>query len=118
MSTLSESSCEACRVDAPSLSEQELKDLLPQIPTWQLVNHDGIPKLRGVFAFKNFADALAYANGVGALAEAQGHHPEIIVAWGEVTISWWTHKIRGLHRNDVLMAAKCDVLFSSSLPTT
>jgi 4a-hydroxytetrahydrobiopterin dehydratase len=62
------------------------------------------------FTFRNFAEALAFTNRVGALAEAEGHHPALFTEWGKVTVQWWTHKLKGLHRNDLIMAAKTDAL--------
>ena len=67
-----------------------------------------IERLERVFRFKDFAGALGFANRVGALAEAENHHPAILVEWGRTTVTWWTHKVRGLHRNDFFMAAKTD----------
>jgi 4a-hydroxytetrahydrobiopterin dehydratase len=84
--------------------------LRPQIPDWQVVERDGIPRLERVFKFPNFAAALAFTDRVGALAEAEGHHPALLTEWGRVTVTWWTHKIGGLHRNDFIMAAKTDRL--------
>jgi 4a-hydroxytetrahydrobiopterin dehydratase len=75
-----------------------------------LVQQEGIDKLERVFTFKDFAEALAFTNRVGALAEAEVHHPAILTEWGRVTVTLWTHKIRGLHRNDFIMAAKVDSL--------
>jgi 4a-hydroxytetrahydrobiopterin dehydratase len=62
------------------------------------------------FRFPNFREALAFTDRVGALAEAEGHHPALLTEWGTVTVFWWTHKIHGLHRNDFIMAAKTDAL--------
>jgi 4a-hydroxytetrahydrobiopterin dehydratase len=102
--------CVACRRDAPTVTDDEIAELLPQIPEWELVEEDGIPRLRRVFPAGDFANALAFANRVGELAESEGHHPALLVEWGRTTVSWWTHKIRGLHRNDFVMAAKTDAL--------
>ncbi|ACO79615.1 pterin-4-alpha-carbinolamine dehydratase [Azotobacter vinelandii CA] len=110
MTVLSQAHCEACRADAPKVSEQELADLIRQIPDWRVENRDGILQLEKVFAFRNFARALAFTDAVGALAEAEGHHPALLTEWGRVTVTWWTHKIRGLHRNDFIMAARTDEL--------
>lgn len=66
--------------------------------------------LRRVYKFRDFAQALSFTNKVGALAEAQGHHPALLTEWGKVTVMWWTHKIGGLHKNDFIMAAKTDKL--------
>jgi 4a-hydroxytetrahydrobiopterin dehydratase len=67
-----------------------------------------------VFRFATFADALQFTNVVGKLAEAEGHHPTLLTEWGKVTVTWWTHKIRGLHRNDFIMAAKTDALYAQA----
>ena len=88
----------------------------PQIPDWQIVERDGIRRLERVFRLKDFAQALAFTKKVGAIAEAEGHHPALLTQWGSVTVTWWTHKIRGLHRNDFIMAAKTDRLAPDSLP--
>lgn len=108
MSILTEEKCEACRAGAPRVTEAEIVELKPQIPDWSLVDRGGILRLERAFRFGNFAAALAFTNRIGALAEAEGHHPDILTEWGKVTVSWWTHKIKGLHRNDFVMAAKTD----------
>ena len=110
MSKLSVERCVACRSDSPRVTVAEIAELRPQIPDWQLVERDGIARVERVFSFPSFADALAFTNRVGALAEAEGHHPALLTEWGRVTVTWWTHKIRGLHRNDFIMAAKTDLL--------
>ena len=104
-------SCVACRPDARPVTEEEIRELKPQIPDWQLVHEDGVPKLVRTFAFRNFADAFAFATAVGVLAEEEGHHPRLVMEWGRVEVAWWTHKIRGLHRNDFIMAAKTDAAY-------
>jgi len=110
MDALSDEKCTACRRDSPRVTEAEIGELKPQIPEWTLVEREGIQRLERVFRFKNFAEALQFTNRVGALAEEEGHHPAILTEWGQVTVTLWTHKIRGLHRNDFLMAAKIDSL--------
>ena len=110
MSTLSAERCVACRRDSPRVTEAEVADLKRQIPDWQLVERDGVAQLERTFHVATFADALAFTNRVGALAEEEGHHPALLTEWGRVTVTWWTHKIRGLHRNDFIMAAKTDAL--------
>jgi 4a-hydroxytetrahydrobiopterin dehydratase len=111
---LTREKCVACRRDAPTVTEAELAELRPQVADWELVEIDGIPRLRRVFAFEGFAPALAFTNKVGELAEAEGHHPALLTEWGRTTVTWWTHKIKGLHRNDFVMAAKTDQLASGS----
>ena len=114
MSELSEMKCTACRGGEPTLTEAEIGELLPRVPEWQLVEREGIKRLERVFGFRNFAEALVFTIGVGGLAEEEGHHPALLTEWGRVTVTWWTHKIGGLHRNDFIMAAKTDDLFGAS----
>lgn len=83
--------------------------MLAQLPSWTVV-HDGIDKLERIFSFETFAQALSFTNEVGAAAETQGHHPKLITEWGRVTVSWWTHFLGGLHKNDFIMAARTDVI--------
>jgi 4a-hydroxytetrahydrobiopterin dehydratase len=110
MSTLSTERCTACRHDSPRATEAEVAALSREIPDWKLPERDGIPRLERTFHFPSFVAALAFTNRVGALAEEQGHHPALLTEWGKVTVAWWTHAIRGLHRNDFVMAAKTDAL--------
>jgi 4a-hydroxytetrahydrobiopterin dehydratase len=107
---LTESRCVACRRDAPTVSDTELAELLPQVPDWELLELDGIRRLRRTFSFDDFAQALEFTKRVGAVAEEEGHHPALLTEWGRTTVTWWTHKIKGLHRNDFIMAAKTDAL--------
>ena len=104
--------CVACRRDSPPVSDEELAELRPQIPDWELVEEDGIRKLDRVFRFGDFQQALDFTKAVGDLAEEEGHHPRLVTEWGRVNVAWWTHKIRNLHRNDFVMAAKTDELFA------
>lgn len=104
--------CEACRFGAPTVTDEEVAQFKPQIPEWQIQEVDGIKHLIRVFPLKNFVDALAFTNKVGAIAEEMGHHPALLTEWGKVTVSWWTHKIRGLHKNDFIMAARTDQLYT------
>jgi len=113
MADLSQEKCEACRRGAPSVTESEIVELQPQVPQWKLLD-DGIQRLQRIFLFKNFASAMEFTVQVGELAESAGHHPAIITEWGKVTVTWWTHAIRGLHRNDFIMAAKTDAVFAAA----
>ena len=112
MSDLAQGQCEACRVGVPTVTEQERDELLLQVPEWKVVTRGDIQRLERVFKFPDFVTALAFTNKVGALAEEQGHHPDLLTEWGRVTVTWWSHKIKGLHRNDFVMAAKCDQSYS------
>ena len=111
MSELSEMKCTACRGDEPTLTDAEIVELRSKVPDWQVVEREGIKHLERVFGFGNFAQALAFTNRVGEEAEEEGHHPTLLTEWGKVTVSWWIHKIGGLHQNDFIMAARTDELF-------
>jgi 4a-hydroxytetrahydrobiopterin dehydratase len=113
VTSLTEMSCVACRRDAPTVTEEEIAELRPHVPDWELLEVDGIPRLRRVFPAADFAEALAFTAKVGELAETEGHHPALLTEWGRTTVSWWTHKIKGLHRNDFIMAAKTDQLYGA-----
>ena len=106
--------CTACRPGSPRVTQEEIDELAPLIPEWEIVERDGVPRLRHRFRFPDFSTALAFTNRVGTLAEEEGHHPTLTTEWGRVTVSWWTHAIRGLHRNDFVMAAKVDRLARSA----
>ncbi len=111
MTELVNEKCEACRRDSPKVTNEEVAQLHPAVPEWEIVEEAEIPKLRRVFRYPDFAASLTFTDAVGALAEEQGHHPRIVTEWGSVTVTWWTHKIRNLHRNDFVMAAKTDQLY-------
>ena len=88
----------------------ETAAMLAGLPDWSVTNEGGIDQLVRAFRFETFALALAFTNAVGEAAEAQGHHPRIVTEYGRVTVSWWTHFLGGLHRNDFIMAARTDAL--------
>lgn len=108
MSELATQTCEACNADAPKLNDKDIKRLLTDVPGWNVEVVAGEQRLSRVFKFKNFAEALAFTQKIGDLAEEANHHPALLTEWGKVTVDWWTHKIGGLHRNDFIMAAKTD----------
>ena len=112
MTKLTELKCVPVRSGDPSLTQAEISELHPQIPDWDIIDADGVPHLERIFNLKYFAAALAFTNKIGALAEEEDHHPLIITEWGRVTIQLWTHVIKGLHRNDFIMAAKTDQLLN------
>lgn len=111
MPELSQQSCTACSADAPKVTAAEKQVLMESLPQWELVVLDDEEQLKRVFTFKNFAQAQAFTNQVADLAEAEGHHPAILLEWGKATVRWWTHKIGGLHKNDFIMAARTDALY-------
>ena len=110
--TLAREKCVACRRDSPRVTDEEAAELHPMVPEWSLIETGGVKRLDRTFRVRDFAGAMALADSVGEAAEAEGHHPKLVVEWGRVGVSWWTHKIRGLHRNDFVMAAKTDEIFS------
>jgi len=108
MATLAEKDCVPCRGSVPKLEGKALTDLSEQLGAgWKVVNGHHLEK---EYAFKNFREALDFTNKVGELAEAQGHHPDIYLAWGKVKLTIWTHKIDGLTESDFVLAAKSDRL--------
>jgi len=108
---LADKPCVPCRGGVPPMARSRAEALLAELePGWQL-NAEG--HLERVYPFKNFVQALEFANKAGAIAEKEGHHPDLHVAWGKTVVETWTHKIGGLHRNDFILAAKTDNLYSS-----
>lgn len=108
--TLTGEKCVACRRDAPTVTDADIAELHPYVQDWALVEVNGIKRLQRVFTFPDFAQALDFTRRVGEVAEEEGHHPALLTEWGRTTVTWWTHKIKGLHRNDFIMAAKTDQL--------
>lgn len=100
--------CKPCEGEVEKLGLEEAKALLAQVPQWQLDGEGTLLTRR--FAFKDFAQALAFANEVGRVAQEEWHHPDLKVGWGEVVVSFTTHSIRGLSENDFIMAARVDGL--------
>ena len=116
MSNLAEQTCVACRADSVGIGTDESPDLLAQLDGWAIDSADDTDKLVRTYDFPNFVSALAFANSVGELAEIENHHPQLVVEWGMVVVSWWTHTIGGLHLNDFIMAARCDELNRAGNP--
>jgi 4a-hydroxytetrahydrobiopterin dehydratase len=108
MTGLTEKACVPCRGGVPPLDEAEAQKFLAQTPGWELREQG--KQIERTYRFKNFREALGFVDRVGALAEGEGHHPDITFGWGYATISLHTHKIRGLHENDFIMAAKINQL--------
>ena len=93
------------------LSAEQIAQLHSQVPTWKIVEREGVQQLERAFEFSDFATALAFTNEVGRLAEELDHHPRITTEWGKVTVTWWTHKVGGLHRSDSGSVAKLDEIY-------
>ena len=105
MSDLASNACEACRIDAPRVSDDEASILIKEIEGWDVID-DGAKKLKKEFSFSNYSDSVDFSNKVADMADKEDHHPQIILEWGKVTVIWWSHKIKGLHKNDFICAAK------------
>jgi len=111
MEKLSTQVCEACRADAPLLTQEEILLLMPEVEGWEIRVEDDLQKLTRVFKTKNYRQSLTFTNAVAVLAEEANHHPRIVLEYASVTVEWWSHKIKGLHNNDFIMAAKTSELF-------
>lgn len=107
MPELSDKTCVPCKGGTPPIKGRELEELSKQVPQWKLVNEHHMAR---TFTFPDFKQALGFVNRVGEIAEEQGHHPDILLTWGKVEITFWTHKINGLSESDFIMAAKVDRL--------
>ena len=110
MSELASKTCVPCRGGVPPLKGKELASLQKQVDGWNVVEEHHITK---TFKFRDFREALKFVNRVGELAEEQGHHPDIFLAWGKAGITLWTHAIDGLTESDFIMAAKMDQLYQA-----
>jgi 4a-hydroxytetrahydrobiopterin dehydratase len=114
MERLTQSSCVPCRGGVPPLDDGTIARLSAQVPQWRVVEVDGVRRLERMFTFTNFRHALDFTVALGELAEREQHHPDIHLAWGRVRVETWTHKIRGLHANDFILAAKTDALYAEA----
>jgi 4a-hydroxytetrahydrobiopterin dehydratase len=110
MSGLAERSCVPCRGGVPPLGVDEITPLLAQLDGWKVVDNHHLEKC---YKLEDFAQALELVNRIGAIAEEQGHHPDLVLAWGRVEVKIWTHKINGLTESDFILAAKCDAVYAA-----
>ena len=109
--SLADMKCVPCRGGTPSMEESRARELLKELsPGWELNQAEHLER---TYSFKNFAQALEFANKVGAIAEEEGHHPDLYIAWGKCKVEVWTHKIQGLSESDFYLAAKADRAFDS-----
>ena len=114
--SLADNKCVPCRGGVPPVEKTKADELLKQLGKGWAFNKAG--HLERLYTFKDFAQALAFVNKVGAVAEAEGHHPDLYLAWGKCVIEIWTHKINGLTESDFYLAAKADREFESFRSTT
>ena len=106
--TLQKSKCEACRIDAPLVTESEKTEFLSELNGWEINNIEGIDQLAKAFNFDNYLQAVDFAKAVALLAEEEDHHPKIVLEWGRVEVHKWSNKIKGLHKNDFKKKKKTD----------
>ena len=106
--SLTEGKCEACNIDGPLVSDEEKDQFMAELDNWQIISVEGIEQLHKVFNFDTYQDAMRFSQTVAVLADHEDHHPKIVLEWGKVEVFWWTHKIKGLHKNDFICAAKTD----------
>ena len=107
MPQLHEKVCIACLPDAEPASADEIQEFIGN-SDWRFIEDDGVPQIFRKYEFDNFEQALAFTNMVAEIAEEEGHHPKIITEWGSVSVLWWSHKIKNIHVNDLILAARCD----------
>jgi 4a-hydroxytetrahydrobiopterin dehydratase len=112
MAQLADEHCVTLTKQARRVDAEECAELLAVLPDWQVVESGGIERLERRYPVADFVRALAFTNAVGAAAEQEDHHPAILTEWGRVTVGWWTHTVRGLHRNDFIMAAQTDRIYA------
>lgn len=103
--------CDSCKLDAEKITQDELEFMMISLNKWIVIKEQGIQKVQCVYTFNNFVEALNYSNQIGELAEQHNHHPSILIEWGKVTVTWWSHGIGGLTLQDLDMAGGCDKLF-------
>ncbi len=108
MSDLANKNCVPCRGGVPALKGEQLHNYSHQLPQWTVVNEHHITR---TFTFPDFKQALEFVNRAGEISEEQGHHPDLLLSWGKVEVTMWTHKVNGLTESDFIMAAKVDALY-------
>jgi 4a-hydroxytetrahydrobiopterin dehydratase len=113
MNSLAEMNVNQVQEEKQILSEEEITEFKQELPDWQIVDLNGTKRMKREFKFEDFAKALDFTNRVGEIAEEQNHHPVLMTEWGKVTVTWWTHEVEGLHKNDFVMAAKTNRLYET-----
>ena len=114
MAELTQATCTPCKIGAPTLTDAEIAHYRKQTPEWHVTEVEGIKRIERMYEFKDFRQAMDFTAQVGELAEREQHHPDIHLAWGKVRVETWTHKIKGLHENDFILAAKTDEIYAAA----
>ena len=112
MAELQAQSCEACKIDAPRLTDTEITNLISEINDWDLIK-EPVKQIKKIFSFPDYQSGVNFLNAVATMADQEDHHPELVLEWGKVTVIWWSHKIKGLHKNDFICASKTDNLYQN-----
>ena len=107
---LTKQKCEACTIDAPLIDEKRFTELLEGLDGWEVIHQD-INILCKTYSFDSYKDSVKFSMDIAKLAEDEDHHPAILLEWGSVRLQWWSHKIKGLHMNDFICAAKSDKIY-------
>ncbi len=108
MNSIYKKECAPCKTGADKMSSSQIESQIQLLSGWDIIKQGEISQLRKTFKFKNFEQALKFTNKISEIAESEDHHPSILLEWGKVMITWWTHTVQGLHINDFIMAAKTD----------
>jgi 4a-hydroxytetrahydrobiopterin dehydratase len=111
MNDLAQMHCSQIKKDTPAMDDREIDQWVTRVPGWQVFKKNGEPRLEKVFKFRNFQQAMSFTYQVAQTAEEEDHHPALLTEWGKVTVTWWTHRIKGLHLNDFIMAAKTSEIY-------
>jgi 4a-hydroxytetrahydrobiopterin dehydratase len=111
MNELVKMHCSTISKDTPKLSQEDIDRYLDRLPDWNILLKDGEPRLEKIYKFDDFDQAADFTSRLALVAKEEDHHPAILTEWGKVTVTWWTHRIRGLHQNDFIMAAKTEKLY-------
>lgn len=114
MKELAQLHCSPIEANTPRLNEYDVSQLNAKLPGWRTYEKNGELRLEKIFRFEDFNRAVAFTNQVAQVANVEDHHPAILIEWGKVTVTWWTHKIKGLHQNDFIMAAKTEQLYAGT----
>jgi 4a-hydroxytetrahydrobiopterin dehydratase len=108
MNRLADEALHLCKKGDAGISKEDAETLLTKIPAWSVITDGETVKLMRVYTSRDYEFLLALMNKFGAMAQQVNHHPALLLEWGKLTVTWWTHTIEGLHRNDFIMAARCD----------
>ena len=111
MTDLRKQKCEACTIDAPLVDKKRFTELLKELDGWEIIYED-INMLSKTYSFDSYEDSVKFATDIAKLAVDEDHHPAILLEWGSVRVQWWSHKIKGLHMNDFICAAKTEMLIN------